>query len=123
MNSVEPAVLSNISNVMEEWVDQYTDSMVSWASHKTGRKDVAEDLVQDVFIAAYQSYNNFKGDSSPKTWLFSILNRKIADHFREQYKGSKPDDGSLNTVFSMMFKADGHWTQCALMILVDNSPV
>ena len=111
MNSAEPSVLSNISKVLESWVDQYTDGMMSWAYHKIGRKEIAEDIVQEVFVAAYQSYHSFEGKSSPKTWLYSILNRKIADYFREQYKGSKPHEDSSNSLLAMMFKADGHWSE------------
>lgn len=34
---------------------------------------------------AFQSINKFEGKSDPKTWLFGILNHKIADHFRKIY--------------------------------------
>jgi RNA polymerase sigma-70 factor (ECF subfamily) len=39
--------------------------------------------VQDTFLAAIKSQKNFKGDSEIKTWLFGILKKKIADHFRK----------------------------------------
>ncbi len=52
------------------------------------QKELAEDLVQDTFLSAYQSYENYKGKSNVKTWLFTILKHKIADHFRSKYKSS-----------------------------------
>jgi len=43
----------------------------------------AKDLVQDAFIAGLKSMKNFKGEASERTWLVSILKRKIIDHYRK----------------------------------------
>lgn len=67
-------------------VNQYSDTLYSWALHKTSNKEIAEDLVQETFMAAYSAIANFKGDSTPKTWLFRILNNKIIDHYRKSAK-------------------------------------
>jgi RNA polymerase sigma-70 factor (ECF subfamily) len=64
-------------------VTLYTKELYSWAYYKTGDKTLSEDLVQDTFLGAIKSQNNFKGDSEIKTWLFGILKNKIADHFRK----------------------------------------
>jgi len=45
---------------------------------------MAEDLVQETFLAAVQSQGRFKGQSSEKTWLFGILKHKVIDHYRKQ---------------------------------------
>lgn len=97
-----------------EWVDAYSDSMYSWALHKTSSREMAEDLVQETFLAAVQSYEKFKGDSKAKTWLFSILNNKIIDHYRKAYKNptvseqQQIDAGSVS-LFETMFDSDGRW--------------
>lgn len=65
-----------------EWVNQYGDALYSWAYHKIDSEAIAQDLIQETFIAAYQNLETFKNVSSPKTWLFSILKNKIVDHFR-----------------------------------------
>lgn len=59
------------------WVNSFTDDLMSWAHHKTSSKETAEDLVQETFLSAFNSFDNFKNNSSPKTWLLSILNHKI----------------------------------------------
>ena len=110
MNPADTATPSNITQVIETWVDQFTDGMMSWAYHKIGRKEIAEDIVQDVFVAAYQSYQRFEGQSSPKTWLYAILNRKIADYFRDQYKGAHTEEDHSQPLMQMMFAPDGHWS-------------
>jgi RNA polymerase sigma-70 factor (ECF subfamily) len=52
-----------------------------------GNPDVAEDVVQETFLAALGALDTFRGDASPLSWLTSILRRKIADEFRRQRRG------------------------------------
>ncbi|MBI1221240.1 MAG: sigma-70 family RNA polymerase sigma factor [Bacteroidetes bacterium] len=68
---------------LEDWIMQYSDHLYSWASYRLNDPELAKDLVQDTFIAAYQSFDRFEGRSSEKTWLTSILNNKIRDYFRK----------------------------------------
>ena len=69
-----------------QWVVEFGDSLYNWAFHKVSDKQTAEDLVQETFLAALKSVENFQGKSSPKTWLFSILNHKIIDYYRKSSK-------------------------------------
>ena len=71
---------------IKSWVEKYSDELYSWASYKTSSKEIAEDLVQDTFLAAIKSYDGFHHKSNPKTWLFAILNNKINDYYRSQIK-------------------------------------
>lgn len=68
------------------WIKTYTPDLFSYTLAKVQQKEVAEDLVQDTFLSAYQSYEKFEGRSNVKTWIFSILKHKIADHYRLKYK-------------------------------------
>lgn len=88
------------------WVELYSDSMYSWALHKTSSKETAEDLVQETFLASVQSFDKFKGDSNPKTWLFSILNNKINDHYRSSYRKPVVKD---NGIFEKLFDENDTW--------------
>jgi RNA polymerase sigma-70 factor (TIGR02943 family) len=67
-----------------QWVNDYTEELYSWAYFKTSSALTAEDLVQDTFLAAAEKLSSFNGNSSPKTWLFSILNHKIIDFYRKK---------------------------------------
>ena len=69
-------------SILEQWVNQFSDELYSWAFFKTSSKEVAEDLVQDTFMAAFYKIDTFQGKSQPKTWLFSILNNKVIDYYR-----------------------------------------
>jgi RNA polymerase sigma-70 factor (ECF subfamily) len=75
--------------IFEKWVNEFSDTLYSWALYKTSSKETAEDLVQDTFMSAYHKIDSFKGKSQPKTWLFSILNNKIIDFYRKNAKVKK----------------------------------
>ena len=47
------------------------------------KPEVAEDLVQETFLAAVRTYANFRGTSSERSWLSGILKNKIFDYFRK----------------------------------------
>lgn len=76
------------SKIISGWVEEFSDSLYSWAFYKTSHRESAEDLVQDTFIAAFQTIDKFENKSNPKTWLFSILNNKIYDYYRNKFKNS-----------------------------------
>lgn len=45
-----------------------------------GDQQSAEDLTQETFLRAYKSLPRYRGDASPRTWVFSIARRVCADH-------------------------------------------
>lgn len=67
-----------------EWVQQYGDAMFRFAIRKVHQRCIAEELVQESFLAALRSRKRYRGDANISTWLFSILRHKIADHFRRE---------------------------------------
>lgn len=105
------------SNTLKTWVDSYSDQMFTWAFYKIGHKEQAEDIVQDTFLAAFQSFEKFEGKSEPKTWLFGILNNKISDHFRKAYRlpisnesFAEQNENSLDVYFD----GEGSWRQAQI---------
>lgn len=74
------------SEVLKNWVEQYSGSLLKRAMYLLSDKEEAQDVVQEVFIAAFSSFESFEGKSQPLTWLMTILNRKVADFYRKKYK-------------------------------------
>lgn len=74
------------TEIITQWVDLYLNDLTTWAYYKTSDKEVAEDLVQETFLSAFQGFENFENKSNPKTWLISILNFKIIDYYRNKSK-------------------------------------
>jgi RNA polymerase sigma-70 factor (ECF subfamily) len=49
-----------------------------------GESVTAEDLAQETFVRACTAAVRFRGDSSVRTWIFSIARRVLADHYRRR---------------------------------------
>ena len=64
-------------------VDDHSDYLLAFALTKLSDIEVAKDLVQDTFVAALTKLDTFEKRSKIRTWLTSILNRKIIDYWRK----------------------------------------
>jgi RNA polymerase sigma-70 factor, ECF subfamily len=49
----------------------------------------AEDVTQEVFIAVIRSLDRFEQRSLFSTWLYTIVNRQIADYYRRMYRSGE----------------------------------
>ena len=87
------------------WVDEYSDMLYNYANARVSDHDLALDLVQDTFISALKALENFEGKSTIKTWLFSILKRKIIDHWRKQ------DSRKTRPMSSFFTESNGHFLE------------
>jgi len=75
---------ANKQLVFAQWVDKYSDYLRSHAMFKVNKSEDAEDLVQETFISAFKSYENYRQDASPRSWLTTILRNKIIDFYRKK---------------------------------------
>ena len=106
--------------ILTQWVHQFGDALYSWALHKTGVAEVAEDIVQETFLAALQGFDRFAGKSSAKSWLFAILNNKIADFYRSKYSreqtvGQYPfAEETATSITESLFDEHGSWRNRAI---------
>ncbi|MDZ7738088.1 MAG: sigma-70 family RNA polymerase sigma factor [Bacteroidales bacterium] len=91
---------------LTELVEKYTESLYSWAAYKVSDPETARDLVQETFLAAAEKIESFKGESTPKTWLFSILNYKIIDIYRKKVHYRVDIDSEEGSRF---FDSHGKW--------------
>ena len=66
-----------------KWIDNYADYLYNFTISRVNNSDLAKDLVQETFLAGLKSAKNFQGKATERTWLVSILKRKIIDHYRK----------------------------------------
>lgn len=94
----------------EQWVDLYADALFSYTLIRLEDKNLAEELVQETFLAALGAISSFEGRASVKTWLFSILKNKMTDHLRRKYKeaSSSLEDYSEHYL-DEFFTEQGEW--------------
>lgn len=76
-----PQVCPGLSNP-NEWVDQHGNYLFRYALIRVRNESVAEDLVQEALLAAFQARNRYTNETSERGWLTGILRHKILDHFR-----------------------------------------
>lgn len=75
---------------LEQLYQCYVDRLYSLVFHQVGQnKHVAEDIVQETFLAALDSAGKFRGRSKLYTWLCSIAYHKVADFYRRQGRQAK----------------------------------
>jgi RNA polymerase sigma-70 factor (TIGR02943 family) len=106
-NGLEPA----------KWVERYSDYLFSFAMTRLRREDIAEDMVQETFLAAWNGRANFQSNASEKTWLTSIVKNKIVDYYRKSstrnelnvFDKDAPDD-FMNHFFEKEGNYVGHWS-------------
>lgn len=63
-----------------------------------GNRQEAEDLTQEVFLAAYRSLAHFRQASSFSTWLLKIAIHKTLDHKKKKQLPVVSDEEALNKV-------------------------
>lgn len=86
---------SGDSAAMAEFYNLYRRRLYSLVLEQVDRdQNTAEDLVQEVFLAALSSLDRFRGDSQLYTWLRSIALHKINDFYRHQARDPKPREPS-----------------------------
>lgn len=78
--------MNNKTADFPKWIDDYSATLLNNAHFLLSDKQDAEDVVQDVFLAAYESYDAFKNESTVLTWLTKILKNKVADFYRKKYR-------------------------------------
>lgn len=65
------------------WMQRYSDYLFNYTIVRVNNSDIAKDLISETFLAGLKSAANYKGLASERTWLISILKRKIIDHYRK----------------------------------------
>ncbi|MBT8338951.1 MAG: sigma-70 family RNA polymerase sigma factor [Desulfatitalea sp.] len=94
----------------EQWVDLYGNYMYRYALSRLPDKEIAQDLVQEAFLAAIGSLKRFKGQSTIKTWLIAILKRKIVDYYRRSVtRQINIDEMPTVSGNDTRFNGNGHW--------------
>ncbi len=67
-----------------EWLwDEYHEEVKLFVKRKTSSEADTEDIVQNVFIKAYQGISHLQDEDKSRAWLFQIARNCIVDHYRK----------------------------------------
>ena len=82
-------------DAFEELVRRYEKRVYVIALRSSGNPEDAADITQEVFLRAWRSIENFRGDSGFSTWLFRITMNICVDHAR--HRQAQPQTTTLTT--------------------------
>ena len=87
-----------------ELVERHASALARFAASCGAREEIDE-LVQDTFVRAFGSLDGFRGDSSFRTWLFTIERRLLMDRRRAERrrpKGAEISEGDVATEYDAL---------------------
>ncbi|MEJ2245666.1 MAG: sigma-70 family RNA polymerase sigma factor [Acidobacteriota bacterium] len=85
------ALLHKDRKATAEFINRYSDPLYSYLQRRLiPRADLVEDVLQEVFLAAWENLHNFQGRSSLKSWLLGIARHKIEDYYRSKLREPEP---------------------------------
>ena len=92
------------------WVQDHGDYLFRYAFIRVRDRAVAEDVVQETFLAALKGKDEFRGQASERTWLVGILKHKLMDYFRKSSRESPVTDFISSEESSEdFFDRNGKW--------------
>src|SRR5262245_26755969 len=118
-NQIIMALRMGNETAFAQLVEQYHASMMRLAAIYVLDSRVAEEVIQETWIAVLRGLDRFEGRSSLKTWIFSILvNRaktltKREDRYVQfaEYDDLESGEPSVSLDrFSLTDDHTGHWT-------------
>jgi RNA polymerase sigma-70 factor (ECF subfamily) len=83
-------------------IGRYEGRLLAFAESRVGRRNVAEDIVQEAFVGFLTSLPNYDGQRPLESYLFSICAYKLTDHLRRE--GRRPA-----LPFSVRDDSQGPW--------------
>src|SRR5213595_1009034 len=107
---VQPEPTATAASDPSRWVDEHGDILYRYALERVRKPDIAQDLVQETFLAAVRTIDRFAGQSTVRSWLCGILKHKICDYYRKRGREiSFTDLEFLNDECAEKFVPEGYW--------------
>ncbi|WP_298364157.1 sigma-70 family RNA polymerase sigma factor [uncultured Lutibacter sp.] len=92
-----------------KWVALHSDYLFNYTISRVNNHEIAKDLVQETFFAGLKAMENFQGKASERTWLISILKRKIIDYYRKINSAKGKAEVKMN--FYSDGEKEGEWIE------------
>ena len=102
-------------------VERHAGAIARFARSVGARGDVQE-IVQDTFVRAFGSLDGFRGDSSLRTWLFTIARRLLLDLRRsERRRGEQVEvqDSDVVTEYDSLDSVVAEETRIRMQAAID----
>ncbi|WP_282937716.1 RNA polymerase sigma factor [Paenibacillus sp. RC67] len=83
LKSLSGGVDKNI--ILEEMMLAHGEDVWNYAFFMTRKKELADDIAQEVFVRVYERLYSFRGEATVKTWLLTITRNLVKDHWRSAW--------------------------------------
>jgi len=83
-NEIISRVLRGEQALFAELVKRYQNFVFTIALRYTPSREDAEEIAQDVFVKAYKSLSDFRGESKFSTWLYTIASTTSISFLRKK---------------------------------------
>lgn len=81
-----------------ELYERFSRPLFAYLAAACGDPPLAEEVLQDTFVAAWRGARGFEARSSASTWLFGIARRRLRDRRRSLPPPATPIDAVLEPV-------------------------
>jgi len=103
------AVLRKDRKATAEFVGRYADDLYSYIrSRLAPRYDQVDDLVQEVFLAAWENLGNYRGNGPLQAWIIGIARHKVEDYYRERLRAPESIEDSDQEPAAEVSSSDFH---------------
>ena len=90
------AIKSGKEAVYAGWVEEHSSELYRYAYRLGGRRELAEDLVQETFYHAWRSFSSLHELDKARPWLYRILRNRYSHYVRAQVR--RPQGVALDSV-------------------------
>jgi len=73
-----------MKETISEIYEQFRKPLLYFILKNVSNKNVAEDLLHEVFIKAYTNFDSLKEKEKIQSWLYKIASNTITDYFRKK---------------------------------------
>src|SRR3954462_14710452 len=98
------AVLKGDATSFEPLVQKFSPRIFATARRYARRESEVEDIVQEVWLKAYQKLNTFRGEAPFEHWLMRLAVRTCYDFLRGHQRNRERN-------FSELSDAEGDWLE------------
>ncbi len=81
-----------------ELIQRWAGPLCRYVMHNIGDADVADDLVQEVWVAVVQGIARLRDASKFRSWLFGIAHRVLMDRLRSRYANPIDSDVDIDDI-------------------------
>jgi RNA polymerase sigma-70 factor, ECF subfamily len=108
-NQLVSAVLRKDRKATAEFVGRCSDWIYPFLCVRLSpRRDVIEDLMQEILISAWRSLSTFRAEAGLRAWILGIARHKVEDYYRRRIREAALQEDELSEEPVTAFSIEDH---------------